>query len=313
MPLSFYAHVVNRVADQLLTKNNQYKAEMDDCLELGRAIQRILWSKSFDAGSFGFEFAVFYILFLRAERSLASIRVLVRLGLVDDAMALVRVMVEKVITAEYILLMGMEPALDFIQFHAFSEWRTYQEIKQRSPKLTPTFTEQDLKRLKALHDEARARAMPDGSVKNRYGRGHDWTELSLLKRAEKVDALLQERGVSALTCMTFDASYRKSAAYLHASFISIARSLETRRSGRESLSESEMTELEVGIHLRDSNPRIGVGSLEAAATVAFQMLTFIEGVFKDRRARKWAYAFAEKISARASGQKQADPNGAQNG
>jgi hypothetical protein len=148
----------------------------------------------------------------------------VRLGLFDDAMALVRVMVEKVITAEYILLMGEEPASDFVQYHAFSEWRTYQAIMQRNPKHAPDFTEEHLKKLKALHDEVKARVMADGSVKSRYGRGHDWTELSLLKRAEKVDALLKERRVSALTCFIYDASYRKSSAYLHASAISIVRS-----------------------------------------------------------------------------------------
>ena len=74
---------------------------MRDCVELGRALQRALWaSESHDKGAFGLEYAVFFTLFLRAERSLASIRSFVRQGLVHDAMALVRVMVEKVITAE---------------------------------------------------------------------------------------------------------------------------------------------------------------------------------------------------------------------
>jgi hypothetical protein len=228
-------------------------------------------------------------------------------------MALVRVMVEKVITAEYILLIGMEPAWDFIQFHAFSEWRTYQEIKQRSPKHAPTFTKQHLKKIKALHDEAKARVMPDGSVKNRYGRGRDWTELSLLKRAEKVDALLKERRVPALTSFIFDASYRKSAAYLHASFLSIARSLDGFKSGPDPLSEPGMVELEVGIRLRDSEPRVGLYALDAAETVAFQMLTFLAGVFKNQQARKWALAFAKKITVRASGSKRHDPKGTHSG
>jgi hypothetical protein len=57
-----------------LIRNKAYSAAMHDSVELGRALQRILWSKSIDPGSFGFEFAVSYVLFLRAERSLASIR-----------------------------------------------------------------------------------------------------------------------------------------------------------------------------------------------------------------------------------------------
>jgi hypothetical protein len=284
-----------------LIEHNHNKDKMDRCLQLGRVLQRILWSKPFNSSSFGFgfEFAVFYVLFLRAERSLASIRALVRLGLVDDAMALVRVMVEKVITAEYILLMGTEPALDFIEFHAFSEWRTYQEIKQRSPELVPTFTEEHLKELKALHDQTKARVIADGSVKNRYGRGHDWTELSLLKRAEKVDALLKERRVLALTCFIFDGSYRKSAAYLHASYDSIARSIDTSSGVRKPMSESGMTEIEVEISFRDSEPQVGLDALDAAEAVAFQMLMFVAGVFKNQKAEKWAKAFAQKITLHA--------------
>ena len=92
-----------------LIKNEKYKAAMHDSVELGRGMQRLLWSKSLDHGTFGFEFAVSYVLFLRAERSLASIRVLVRHGLNDDAMALVRVMVEKIITAEYGTNDGFHP------------------------------------------------------------------------------------------------------------------------------------------------------------------------------------------------------------
>jgi hypothetical protein len=164
---------------------------MHDSVELGRALQRLLWTQPIDHRSFGFEFTVSYVLFLRAERTLASIRTLVRSGLMDDAMALVRVMVEKAITAEYILLVGMEPALDFIQFLAFSEWRDYQELQANSPKLARVYTTQQLKELEAAHDRAKTKISPNGSVKMRYGRGHDWTEMLLSKRAEQINLVLK--------------------------------------------------------------------------------------------------------------------------
>ncbi len=63
--------------------------------------------------SIGFEFAIAYVLLLRAERTHASIRTLARLRFGDDAFALVRVMVEKTINAEYILLKGTDVALDY--------------------------------------------------------------------------------------------------------------------------------------------------------------------------------------------------------
>jgi hypothetical protein len=58
-----------------------------------------------------FESPVAHVLFLRAERTLPSIRTLARLRNVDEAFALVRVMVEKVLNAEYILLAGTDAAL----------------------------------------------------------------------------------------------------------------------------------------------------------------------------------------------------------
>jgi hypothetical protein len=269
-----------------LIKNKNYSATMHDSLELGRALQRLLWLKSLDHGSFGFEFAISYVLFLRAERSLAAIRALVRHGLTDDAMALVRVMVEKIITAEYILLVGMEPAMDFIMFQVFSEWRSYQELKERNPVLAPSYTEAALKKLKAAHDKAKLSVMPDGSTKNRFGRGHDWTELSLLKRAERVDILLKDRGLTAAARMIYDASYKKSAQYLHSSFASIVRSMERRSTDQKTSSESEIRQLELDIVLRDSNVRVGVDALETANAAAFQMLGFLADVLKHKKSRQ---------------------------
>jgi hypothetical protein len=282
-----------------LIKNEKYKAAMHDSVELGRGMQRLLWSKSLDHGTFGFEFAVSYVLFLRAERSLASIRVLVRHGLNDDAMALVRVMVEKIITAEYILLVGMEPTMDFIQFQAFSEWRTYQELKERNPALTPSYTDEQLKKLEAAHDKAKIRITPDGPSRNRYGRGHDWTELSLLKRAEKVDALLKKRHLVVATCFMFDASYKKSAEYLHSSFASVARSIERSGDKRKTPDGSGKVELDVDILIRDSGTRIGVDALKAANVAAFQMLAFLVDVLKHKKSRQWALQFAAKKAPRS--------------
>ena len=282
------------------SKDDLYKDSMHDCQVLGRALQRVFRSESFSNVS-GFEFVAFYILFLRAERSLASIRVLVRNRLVDDAMALVRVMVDKAITAEYILLTGAESASDFLDFHDFSEWRTYEEIKQRNPRLVPKFTEEHIRDLKAFHDEAKTRIMADGSVKNRYGRGRDFTELSILKRAEKVDAIIKERSISSsLSAVTmFDAIYKKSAMYLHPSFISIARSIKLLGTGQESPTDSQTTR-EAEILLNEIDPGLGVEALNAASLVAFQMMTFMAAVFKDKKTGSWAYRFGRNFQRRKS-------------
>jgi hypothetical protein len=64
-----------------------------------------------------------------------------------------------------------------------------------------------------------------------------------------------------------------------------------------------MTDVE--IRVRDSEPQIGLEALDVAESVAFQMLTFVAGVFKDQKARKSAYAFVTKITAQR--QAQSDP------
>ena len=69
-----------------------------------------------------------------------------------------------------------------------------------------------------------------------------------------------------------------------------------------------MTEVEVEISLRDSELQVGLDALDAAEAVAFQMLTFIAGVFKNEKAEKWAYVFAEKFRAQASVRKRRDQN-----
>ncbi len=275
-------------------KKARYKAVMQESVELGRALQRLLWSKTIDHGSFGFEFAVSYVLFLRAERSLASIRSLVSLDLSDDAMALIRVMVEKIITAEYILLVGMEPALDFVRFQAFSTWRNYDETLKARPDLAPRYTEAVVRELEAAHNVVQFRTLPDGTVRKRFGRGHDWTDLSLSKRAEIVDELLKARRprATAAAVTMFYASYKKSAAYLHSSFESIVRSME--KGETEPSTDPELSELRIGIRTRDKGHRLGIETLHIANAAAFQMLAFMAEVLNDEKTRKWAYKFAAK-------------------
>lgn len=78
------------------------KVESTAAQELGRKLQQLVWKDMKHMESTGLEFLIAYVLFLRAERTFASIRTLARLGMVDDAFALVRVMIDKIINAEYI-------------------------------------------------------------------------------------------------------------------------------------------------------------------------------------------------------------------
>jgi len=149
------------------------KVELAAASKVGRKLQQLLWKDlaHLEKSSFGIEFPISYLLFLRAERTYASIRFLSRQLMVDDAFALVRVMVEKIINAEYILLSGTDTALDYMQYHAFRRWRDFEELRKVSPKTAPNYTPELLARLQNSHDRASTRIFPDGSKRNRFGRG----------------------------------------------------------------------------------------------------------------------------------------------
>src|SRR5450631_4284986 len=135
-------------------------AEMAASRKIGRKIQQILWKKMPTFGTDGFEFIIAFVLFLRAERTFASIRTLTRISRVDDAMALVRVMVEKVINAEFIYLSGTDTALDYIQYLAFRSWRDFEDLKNVSPELAPDYAAEVYNELKAASEKAKFKILP---------------------------------------------------------------------------------------------------------------------------------------------------------
>lgn len=181
------------------------------------------------AEEWGFAAAIAYVLFLRAERSYSSIRILARTRMADDAFALVRVMVEKIINGQYILLLGTETALDYIQYQAFREWRDLEELRSVEQNLVPEYSPEALNNLRAAYEAAKTKTAPDGSSKERFGRGHDWIEIGLGKRAEQIDEILRRRlGAKSFkaTQVLYHTTYKKSATYLHGTWASVARSLE---------------------------------------------------------------------------------------
>jgi len=266
--------------------------ELAAARRIGRKLQQLLWRRMTHFEADGFEFAIAYALFVRAERTFSSIRTLARLSNVDDSFALVRVMVEKIVNAEYILLTGTETALDYVQFLAFREWRDLQVV---TPEIAPKYTPDVLRRLRDAHDQAKTKTLPDGSQKNRYGRGNDWIEMGLSKRAEAVDELLKKKFAARTfksTRMLYDATYHKSASYLHGMWASLGRSFESEgRDDDASEPEDGMVTMSVGIRLRDKNPRVAVEALKAANLAALSVLLFMGRVFKKKEYLDWVSDF----------------------
>lgn len=272
------------------------KAEVTASHEISRKLQNLLWKRMPKFQPNGIEFAISYILLLRAERSLASIRALVRAHMVDDAMALVRVMVEKTINAQSIFLAGTGTALDYIQYDAFRRWRDYEELLAIAPELAPKYSAKVQAEIKEAHEKARIIIMPDGSTASRFGRGHDWTELGLSKRAlfvdESFDLKFRKRGSRAARIL-FQTAYKKSAGYLHGNWVSVVRSLES--GGSDSpVDKNGMTELSLGIRIKDSSPEVASNAMNIANLTGMSILMFLARVYRQKYLLSWASEFVPR-------------------
>ena len=131
--------------------------------------------------------------------------------------------------------------------------------------------------------------MPDGSQKNRFGRGHDWTDLGLSKRAEFVDKTLM-KAFSLRDCkatrILYHSTYKKASVYLHGMWASLARSLEPGANAAAADGE-----VEVGIRIKDKNPQIAAQALNAANVAATTMLLFAGKFFERKKYLDWVISF----------------------
>jgi hypothetical protein len=269
------------------------EVELAAARKLGRMLQQVLWK---DMGRFeaaGFEFVVCQLLFLRAERTFAAIRTLARRRMVDDAFALVRVLVEKVINAEYILLTGTDAALDYVQYYAFRGWNDFEDTQRFTPEIAPKYTAEFLRQLHNAHRQAKTKA--DGSA--RYANRNDWIGLPFSKRAQAVDEVLLRkfgmRGCKA-TQILYRATYQDGASYLHGMWASISRSIELKPSIHElddERADDGMVLQSVGIRIKDKDPRVAANALNAANLTAISLLFFVGKVFDKRKYLTWGAAF----------------------
>ena len=273
--------------------------ELAAARKLARKLQKVLRKDMPKFESDGFEFAIGFALLLRAERTFLSIRTLARMRMVDDAFALVRVMVEKVINAEYILLVGMSAAEDYIQFAAFREWRDLEDLRGVAPSLVPKYTEEQLSRMRTTHDRAKMKMLPDGSQRPRFGRGNDWTDVGLAKRAEVVDEMLCNKfsmRASSTARILYHSTYKKSASYLHGMWAALVRSFEHDEQNDTDDTEDDngMVNIRIGIRMKDEDPRVAVHAVNTANLCAVAMILFLGKFYKKEDYLKWVFEFKEK-------------------
>jgi hypothetical protein len=204
-------------------------------------------------------------------------------------MAMVRVMVEKVINAEYIFLTGTDSALDYVRYGAFREWRDFEEIQRLTPELGPNYSTEFLTELRMAHLAAMTRTLPNGATKSRFGRGTDWIDIGLsnelIKRRHKMREFNSTR-------ILYQTAYKKSAGYLHGLWISIARSLKSEKSAKNPDADG-MVEMTLGIRTRDEDPGVASKAMNLANLAAATMIFFAARVFGRKDYLDWAASFTE--------------------
>ncbi len=271
---------------------------------VGRKLQQILWygDLNLKADSLGFSLA--YALFLRAERTFASIQTLARLRLVDDAYALVRTMAEKIINAKFILLKGDDAALDYIEYLPYREWIDVLAFMKSDIRVTNFWTEGERNEMRKAHNEVRTAALPDGSQRKRYGRGSDWLEIGLLRRAQLIDDLLSVKFSSQifLSAQTlYHLTYPKSSAYLHGTWESLARSVVH----KEAIPDGDgYVRATIQIQLKDESPGVAIEALSTSIAAALEIILFTAKVIGNQRDLRWARTFISSYCAEEKALKQ---------
>ena len=95
------------------------------------------------------------------------------------------------------------------------------------------------------------------------------------------------------TRILYDATYQKSAAYLHGMWTSLARSFESElpdESGDEDEKDG-MVKMSVGIRIKDKDPNVAVEALKTANLAALTLILFVGRVFNKKNYLDWVLRF----------------------
>lgn len=137
-----------------------------------------------------------------------AIRILCDAGNTDDSFALVRVLIEAVVTAAYLIDSDDQVADDYADYPAYITWKEFQGIENLGTEITADTLQEERERMRQDFEHVRARYEKT--------RG-DWTADNIFERAAKID----ERAHFNLFRYLINVGWRKSSAYVHSTAASI--------------------------------------------------------------------------------------------
>jgi hypothetical protein len=152
--------------------------------------------------------SIFLALFYKSFATARAIRLLCDHNLYGDAFALLRVLVEGVINAIYVLKSDDQIAQDYLDYPRFQAWHQFEQICKAAPQLADYVPQQGQEDMRADFEQVRSRY-----EKNRNG---DWTKDNIFERAK----LINNQGFPSL----INVVWKDGSAFVH----STARSIQGR-------------------------------------------------------------------------------------
>jgi hypothetical protein len=141
---------------------------------------KVLGGTLTDEKGFALGDRIFFGLTLKNLHTFEAIRILCERSLVDDALALVRVLIEGIINAAVVLFGDDATANDYADFPDYKNWIDFQGLEKVAPEAVSTVPTAEVEEMKKRYE----------AVRLRYERNsmHNWHRDNLFERATKIDA-----------------------------------------------------------------------------------------------------------------------------
>jgi hypothetical protein len=206
-----------------------------------------------------------YAFFALADKSLATfegIGVLCEHQLVDDGFALIRVLVEGIINAAFVVYSDDQTASDYANFPYFRDWIEFKELEAVAPEITNSRPRSEVDEMRCNYEK----------VESRY-RGHkaDWCDQNLFKRASTIDAAVGH-GYNVMRTLV-NLPWRKASTYVHGTAAAIEARVHHDDSGAV-------------IH-RKYDPKEAGGVLFMANMAVFSLLVIVDLRLGKNNEKQW--------------------------
>jgi hypothetical protein len=169
-------------SEQATSLTFNYPHQRDISNRLVSFSNKVLGGTLRDKKGFARRDRIFFGLTHKSLYTFEAIRILCERSLVDDAFALVRVLIEGTINASFVFFMNDATANDYADFSDYQKWIQFRDLEKVAPEAVSAVPTAEVEEMKNKYEAVRTRY-----ENNRNG---DWHPDPLFLRATKIDAHL---------------------------------------------------------------------------------------------------------------------------